>query len=321
MSVSSRPALKFSLSSNWNSTRHAAGEAVVDEILSLGFSALEMGYRLDEVQAEGVLRRVEQGAITVSSVHAFCPVPIHVTGGHPELYLAASLDEDDRAMAVLLVRKTLELAQAAGAPAVVLHAGRVRQKGWWRRAPHSEALIDLAGTQGIDTPLFQKWTSRAAVVRARFVDKHLDALRQSLDRLLPHFADAGVTLCLENLPSWEALPDESEVARLVSDYGTPALAYWHDMGHGQVRQHLGWCSDHVAAATALLPVTRGIHIHDVRSLAEDHQLPGTGVIDFTKFAYYANDTIIRVFEPHPEVPAEALAEALTTLRQLWSQAS
>lgn len=316
--VSEHPqTLPFSLSSNWNSTRHQTGETMVDEILSLGFEAVELGYRLDEIQAEGVLRRVQEGAITVSSVHAFCPTPPHATGGHPELYLAATLDDDERAMAVLLALKTLEFAQECGAQAVVLHAGRVRPK-WWRRAPASEMLIDLAEEQGVATPLFQQLTARAAASRRRHVGKHLVALRRSLDSLLPRFTQAGITLCLENLPSWEAVPCESEIATLVSDYGTPALAHWHDMGHGQVRQHLGWSSEHAAAAEALLPITRGIHIHDVQAMANDHQVPGTGVIDFARFAFYRSDAIIRVFEPHPGVPAEALAAALSLLRKTWA---
>ncbi len=309
--------MTFSLSSNWNSARHASGEAVVDEILGLGFDALELGYQLDEAQSEGVLRRVRQGAATVSSVHAFCPAPSHVAGGHPELYLAASLDEDDRAMAVLLIGKTLDFAKEAGARAVVLHAGRVQQ-GWWCRAPASETLLALASASGTESPRFQRQTARAVRARARHADKHLAALRRSLDNLLPRFAQAGVTLGLENLPSWEALPSESEITQLVADYRTPALAHWHDMGHGQVRQHLGWSPDHVTTAASLLPITRGVHIHDVRQLANDHQLPGSGVIDFTHFAFYASAAVIRVFEPIPGTPADKLAAALQLLRRTWA---
>ncbi len=308
--------MTFSLSSNWNSARHASGEAVVDEILGLGFDALELGYQLDEAQSEGVLRRVRQGAAAVSSVHAFCPAPSHVAGGHPELYLAASLDDDDRAMAVLLIGKTLDFAKEAGARAVVLHAGRVQQ-GWWRRAPASETLLELAAA-GTASPRFQKQTAQAARARARHAGKHLAALRHSLDKLLPRFAQAGIALSLENLPSWEALPSETEIAQLVADYRTPTLAYWHDMGHGQVRQHLGWSADHVATAASLLPITRGVHIHDVRQLANDHQLPGSGVIDFARFAFYASADVIRVFEPLPGTPADKLAAALQLLRQTWA---
>lgn len=308
--------LTFSLSTNWNSARHPGGEAMVDEILKLGFDAVELGYQLDEQQAEGVLRRVRQGGVAVSSVHAFCPAPAHVAGGHPELYLAASLDEDDRVMAVLLASKTLEFAQQAGARAVILHAGRIRQ-GWWRCGLDSESLIRRVSDSGIDDPLFKKQTARALRARERRADRHIQALRRSLDRLVPRFEKAGVALCLENLPSWEAVPSEDEIARLAADYPASALAYWHDLGHGQIRQHFSWSPDHAAVAAKLLPITRGIHIHDVRGLADDHQLPGTGVIDFTRFAFYAAAPVIRVFEPLPGTPATALAAALAHLRQTW----
>jgi sugar phosphate isomerase/epimerase len=306
----------FSLSTNWNSARHTSGGAMVDEILKLGFDAVELGYQLDEQQAADVLRRVRQGGVAVSSVHAFCPAPAHVAGGHPELYLAASLDEDDRVMAVLLAGKTLEFAQQAGARAVILHAGRIQQ-GWWRRGPDSESLLRLASDSGTDDPRFQKQTARALRARERRAGRHLEALRRSLDRLVPCFEKAGVALCLENLPSWEAVPSEDEIARLAADYPAPALAYWHDLGHGQVRQHLGWSPDHAAVAAKLLPITRGIHIHDVCGLADDHQVPGKGVLDFTRFAFYGTAEVIRVFEPLPGTPATALAAALAHLRQIW----
>jgi sugar phosphate isomerase/epimerase len=307
----------FSLSTNWNSAQHASGEAIVDEILKLGFDAVELGYQLDEEQAAGVLRRVRQGGVAVSSVHAFCPAPAHVSGGHPELYLAASLDEDDRVMAVLLAGKTLELAQETGARAVILHAGRVQPGPWWRRGPGSERLVRLASEVGFEDPRFRKQTARALQARARRAGRHLEALRRSLDRLVPRFEKAGAALCLENLPSWEAVPSEDEIERLVADYPARALAYWHDLGHGQVRQHLGWIPDHAAAAARLLPITRGVHIHDVRGIADDHQAPGEGVLDFTRFAFYGTAAVIRVFEPLPGTPPAAIAAGLAHVRQTW----
>jgi len=316
MPDSPHTSLTFSLSTNWNSARHPTGEAMVDEILKLGFDAVELGYQLDEQQAEGVLRRVRQGGVAVSSVHAFCPAPPHVAGGHPELYLTASLDEDERVMAILLAGKTLEFAQQVGARAVILHAGRIRQ-GWWRRGLDSESLMRRVSDSGIDDPLFKKQTARALWARERRAGRHLQALRRSLDRLVPRFEQAGVTLCLENLPSWEAVPSDAEILQLTADYPASALAYWHDLGHGQIRQHFGWSPDHAAVAAHLLPITRGVHIHDVHGLADDHHVPGTGVIDFTRFAFYGTAAVIRVFEPLPGTPATALAAALAHLRQIW----
>ncbi len=177
--------------------------------------------------------------------------------------------------------------------------------------------MSLASDAGIEDPRFKKQTACALRARERQAGKHLEALRRSLDRLVPRFEKAGVALCLENLPSWEAVPSEAEIARLVADYPVSALAHWHDLGHGQVRQNLGWSTDHAAVAAHLLPITRGIHIHDVRGLADDHQVPGAGVIDFTRFAFYGTAAVIRVFEPLPGTPATALAAALARLRQTW----
>jgi len=89
--------MRIALSTNWNTRRHVEGEAIADEILALGFDALELGYHTTEEIAEGVLRRVNSGAVTVDSVHAYCPVPVGAPHGYPELYLLASLDEDERA--------------------------------------------------------------------------------------------------------------------------------------------------------------------------------------------------------------------------------
>ena len=38
--------MKFSLSTNWNAQRHVDGEELVDEIVALGFGALELGYHM-----------------------------------------------------------------------------------------------------------------------------------------------------------------------------------------------------------------------------------------------------------------------------------
>ena len=49
--------MRFSLSTNWNVRRHETGEALTDEILSLGFDALELGYHTTDELAAGIRRR------------------------------------------------------------------------------------------------------------------------------------------------------------------------------------------------------------------------------------------------------------------------
>jgi sugar phosphate isomerase/epimerase len=302
--------MDFYLSTNWNASRHATGEALVDEIIALGFDGVELGYRLSESQAAGVLRRVQAGAVRVGSVHAYAPYPLGAPAGHPELYLLASRDEDDRIMATVLLQKTLRFAAEAGARAVVVHAGRIPI------TPASHELIEAAEEDGLTSRRYTKLWQRNQRRRARHARKHLEALYRSLDLLLPLCARLQLTLCLENLPSWEAIPTEDEMLALHQRYASPHLGYWHDIGHGQVRENLGWIQ-HRAAAERLLPITAGLHIHDVLPLAHDHLPPPHGKLPFADFAFYGTAPLLRVFEPAPAVPSADLIAGRLHVQQAW----
>ena len=313
--------MRFALSTNWNARRHTDGGALVDEILSLGFDALELGYHTTEAQAEGIKRRITSGAIAVDSVHAYCPVPLSAPHGYPEIHLLASLDDDDRAMAKILLGQTLDFAASMGARAVVLHAGRLLLKSWFKSYTTGTLLDALEDVErDMANPKFQKVMGKVLTCRTQQAGKIFDAFCLSLDTLLPRFERAGITLCLENLPSVEAFPDAQEMAMLKERFATPFLAYWHDMGHGQVREYLG-LENHLAVAQSLLPVTGGIHIHDAKPPMEDHLLPGKGLIDWNAFSFYGSANLLRVMEPSPETGPVALGIALRDLRKVWSVGS
>jgi len=67
----------------------------------------------------------------------------------------------------------------------------------------------------------------------------------------------------------------------------------------------------------LLPVTRGVHIHDVLPLMNDHLSPGKGKIDFGAFAFLGACPMIKVFEPSEDVPGCELADSLAFVRKAW----
>jgi len=311
--------MRFSLSTNWNALRHDSGEALVDEIAALGFDALELGYHLTEELAAGVRRRVQAGGLPVESVHAYCPVPIGAPHGYPELYLLASSDEDERAMASLMVGRTLTFAASMGAKAVVLHAGRIFLRSIFGSVDTRKLVEVYLEEESAESVPYRRLLAKALRRRAVRVKKCYDGFCLSLEKLLPKFEQAGVALCLENLPSIEAFPDEREMPQLKQRFATPALAYWHDMGHGQVRENLGW-APHADSARALLPLTRGIHIHDVLPPASDHLAPGKGKIDFKAFSFFGSDGVIKVFEPGPDVTGTELAQSLRAVAQAWGAA-
>lgn len=308
----------FALSSNWNAKRHQQGEELADEALSLGFQALELGYNTTEEQVPGIRRRLSSGAIQVNSVHAFCPVPLGAPHGYPELHLLASDDEDERVLAAILLRQTREFAQKMGAKAVVLHAGRVFLNSVFGGNPHSGKLEDIAEDEGtIQCKRYQRILHRAQKRRTKRAKKMYDTFCLTLERILPTFEKSKLLLCLENLPSIEAFPDETEIESLCKRFEGSPLRYWHDMGHGQVRANMGWMGDHVETCKRLLPLIGGIHIHDTAPFTHDHLSLGEGSIRFDQFSFLGDDRIIKVFEPSPSVPAEILQNSLLFLRSLW----
>jgi sugar phosphate isomerase/epimerase len=205
-----------------------------------------------------------------------------------------------------------------GARAVVLHAGRVfldsRLFGNLGTGRLRDALAEADDNPGAAS--YRRVLAKALRRRERRARKHFDGFCRSLETLLPRFEKAGLTLCLENLPSIEAFPDRSEMRLLKQRFASAPLAYWHDMGHAQVRQFFGW-ENHLDTAQSLLPVTRGIHIHDAMPMTSDHLPPGKGSIDFGAFAFYGSADVIRVFEPEPDVKPDTLRDALAMLRQVW----
>ena len=304
--------MDFALSTNWNSARHSDGAAVVDEIVALGFRRIEIGYAFQETQVPGLLSRLRDGTVAADSVHAYSPVPLGAPGGHPELFLPAATEEDTRRLAIFHLRRTLGFAAAVGARVIVVHAGRAPLGRRWTR--------HLRDIERDDTDRWlHRWNRRLMIrARQRRVGQHLDALRRSLDELLPHCTQAGVALALENLPSYDALPDADELLQLAGNYPDSPLRYWHDIGHGQIMANAGF-ADPVETARRLLPLTAGVHIHDVRGPTLDHQAPGEGGIAFSDYGFLADPAIIHVFEPAAAVTPAALKTGLRHLRLAWER--
>lgn len=304
----------IALSTRWNASRHAAGESMADEILSAGFDHVELGYDFRADLLPGLLTRIRSGAMHVVSLHSPCPIPLGLPSGNPEFYTLADPDETERTIAVRLVRDTLQFASDLGARVVVVHAGNVemhhysypllelmhsrRAAGWWTRW-----RIDRMKT-------------RLEIGRLKAVQPHLDALYKSLEELLPDVESSGVTLALENLPTWESVPTEAELGAILERFPTPLLAGWYDIGHGYFREKLGF-SNPQRWLEKIQGRLAGLHVHDVDARMSDHLAPGMGVLDFKCFRKWAEQAMLRVVEVRPGLPAESLKSGLGRLRAAW----
>lgn len=281
---------------------------MLQEILNAGFQSVELGYDLRLDMVEGVEKHVRDGSVEVTSVHNYCPVPIGAPKGHPELFDLSSPERSMRESAVRQTIKTMEFAGGLGAKAVVLHCGYVDM------ANMTTKLIDLARDGKMYGSRFEKVKTKLILKRGKAADRSIDYLKGSLEKLLPEAERLGLKICPENLPLWESVPSEMEMAALINEFESPFLGYWHDIGHGQIRQDLGFTSQ-TTWVTRLNPT--GFHIHDVDNDFHDHLMPSRGKVDFSAFKDAANSGSLLVLEPAPATPVEHLKEAAIYLENCW----
>lgn len=303
--------MRFSLSTNWNSREREDGDAMLDEIAALGFDRIELGYALTHGQAEAVRRRVRAGEFRVSSVHAFCPFPLPGVRPDPEPFsLCDRKDFRGRRRGIEAALGCARFASEMGAPAMVLHAGRAPVFRAARRLQH---LVEDGLRR---TPKYERALLKFQMKRERRAEKGLETLRASLDLVLPEFEKLGVRLCLENLPTADAIPNEPETFALLREYEGSPLAYWHDWGHGQIRHELGLVHQGMLLKR-LRDRIGGMHLHDVRPPLEDHSMPPGGLVDFRLLEPFVGTGIPLVLEPRRGLPAAEIAGALRHLSGLF----
>ena len=68
----------IAFSTCWNSHRHTDGEAMIQEIVDLGFDRIELGYGVSISLLPGITKAMDEGKFKVVGVHNFCPAPVEV---------------------------------------------------------------------------------------------------------------------------------------------------------------------------------------------------------------------------------------------------
>jgi sugar phosphate isomerase/epimerase len=296
----------LSLSTCWCSARHQDGYEMVQEMVGLGFKRIELSHGIRLSLVPGILQAVEEGIVEVSSVHNFCPLPGSVRHAAPNLYQPSASDPREADLWFRYSMQTLDFALKVAADRIVMHSGRIyfffssaesRLEKWIDESQISAHEL----TESLE---FLKCRDRAMKKIAKAAPKTMQRIQANYERLLPEVKSRGLKLCLENRESMEEMPIDAEYDDFLATLNEPEHAvYWHDVGHAQIKHQLGLL-DHRAHLETMAPRLAGFHLHDVTESGRDHQVPGTGTIDFEMISEFVRPEHTLVCELSPGLSVE-----------------
>jgi sugar phosphate isomerase/epimerase len=282
------------------------------EIKSLGFDWAELSHGIRISLLPGIIEAVDAGEIKISSLHNFCPLPMGVNHAAPNLYLFSSTNPRERENAWRHTMKTLETAARLKALVVVLHLGAIDMKDY------TDKLLEMVEKGLQDTPKYEKLCAEVMEKRDAKKTEYVRLSSEFVGRLAVEAEARGLRLGVENRAALEEIPLEDDFVFLMREFNRPGVGYWHDTGHAQIKENLGFIS-HSMHLESLADRLIGFHVHDVEFPGHDHRSPGTGTIDFAALKPSVKPEHVKVFEFSPRMTEEDARKGIAHIKQLWGE--
>jgi len=296
----------LAFSSCWNNSRHTDGETMIEEIVELGFTHIELSHGMTIAKLPGIRKAFQRGIFTCSGVHNFFPSPVEVMIDAPDAYEFTSHRPSDRSRALEMTLRTLELAAEFGATYLVLHMGSVPMNpNKWTRP-----LTARVAAGGAHDPDFVKDKISFVKKREKVAPLYYHRALEVLELLVVRAAEAGVKLAIESRSRYEDIPTEREMLALQTHFADNSwIGYWHDFGHVQLKHNLGLL-DHMQWLETISPHLMGGHVHDVEWPARDHRVPFSGTLDYAALLRFFSPGCPLVWELSPTRDAGEIRKAL-----------
>ena len=282
------------------------------EIRELGFEFAELSHGTRISLLPGILEAVDAGEMAIASLHNYCPLPMGVNTPAPNLYQFSAESPRERELAQRFTLKTIELAARLKASTVVLHLGSIDMRDYTGK------LLELAARGEKSAARYHKLCAELDEKREAKKGPFWDRTKELLKKLLPEAESRGIRLGVENRQGLEELPLESDFQFLFRELDRPSLVYWHDIGHAQIKENLGFMPHRMLLET-LRDRLFGLHVHDVQFPGRDHCAPGTGTVDFAALKPLLKPAQPKVFEFSPGLAPETVRNGVEWVRKLWGE--
>ncbi len=305
----------LALSTSWNAYRFNEGAGLLFEISQLGFKAIELSFNLTANMVDSLAKESARLGISIQSLHNYCPIPDGLAPKQalPDCYSLASLDEQERGLAVKYAKSSIDTANRLMAKALVLHCGRVQAPDFTRQ------LINLHN-QGLSQHSdFIKLKEEMIRQRKACAEGFLKQALKSLDELNTYARIKNVWLGVETRFYHCEIPDFYEIGVILDKFRGSQIHYWHDTGHAQVMENLGFAR-HKDFLELYGPELIGVHLHDV-SGCQDHLAPLTGTLDFALLKPYLKKDTLKVIEAHYPASGQELIESRQFLAKIYDEPS
>ena len=274
----------------------------------LGFELIELGHGIRISLMPGIQKMFEAGEARFSSLHNFCPLPVEVMSASPDCYTFAARSAQERERAVKQTIQTIDFAERLGAPFVVLHLGSVPIK------PVTDPLIALAKAGRMFSREYVRRKVDAVAKREANAPIYLQRVKDCLKPIIEHAAAKNIRLGIEGRRGYEEIPSERELPALLDELNSPQVGYWHDLGHIQIKENLGFV-DHAEWLRTVGPRTLGCHVQDCVWPAQDHQPPFAGDIDLEKLVPLLPPTCLFVWEMSPRKTADEIRRSVAVWKE------
>ena len=298
----------IAFSTFWNANRHTSGEEMLLEIKALGFDLIELGHGIRISLLPGIQKMFDAGEVHFSSLHNFCPLPVEAVTASPDCYQMSALDKSERDRAVKQTLQTIDLASRLRAPFVIVHLGSVAMNAI------TDDLIALAQKGELLSRRYVRKKIAGVRKREERAAGALGRVKECLRPIVAYAAANNVRLGIEARRSYEEIPSERELPKLLEEIAAPHVGYWHDMGHVQIKENLGFL-DHAAWLQTIAPQTFGCHMQDVKWPAQDHQPPFLGDMRLEPLIHILPPDCQIVWELSPRRSAEEVARS----RAIWKE--